>query len=266
MSLKKFLISRIFLLNLFIAIVIVAGVALLTLNRLKTYTHHGISYEVPNFTGMSIAEAQKVAQQNKIEVELIDSIYNKEVAPGAIVDQVPYAHKRVKEGRVIYLTINSTEAEKVTLPKLTDISFRQARVLLERCGLILDSISYQPSEYNDLVLKVQQDSMEVFQGDQLTKGSMVDLIVGQSKGNMETNLPDLMSMFMDDAKATLESARLNLGVVIYDNTIETKDDSLNARIWRQIPNAELVSKVRLGSSVDVWLTIDNKKLEKDTEQ
>lgn len=260
MSLKKFLVSRIFWINLLIAIVLVSGIIAFTLSSLKSYTHHGISYSVPDLSGMTYDEAKQVAEATQLKIELLDSIYDKTVRPGAVVDQVPKANQRVKEGRLIYLTINANEAEMVSIPKLTDISFRQAQVLLENCGLTIDSISYQPSEYTDLVLNVYQNEKELEEGDKLEKGSSVMLVVGQSRGNMETILPNLNGMFIDDARLALTNARLNMGVVIYDHSISTKEDTLNARIWKQMPDSHLVQKVYLGSSVDLWLTVDQEKL------
>ncbi len=263
MSFKKFLTSRAFLINLSLAIVLAALLLFLTMKMLKSYTHHGISYVVPDLSGLTLEEATSTAEANLLKVEVLDSIYTKEAKPGTVVDQVPVSTKKVKEGRVIFLTMNSMEPEKVKLPKLTDISFRQAQVLLENRGLTIDSISYEPSEYNDLVLKVRQDSVEVEEGDMLVRGSSVDLIIGQSKGNMETRLPDLFGLFMEEAKDVLTDARLNMGVVIYDRTITTKDDTLNARIWRQMPDPANMSNVYLGTSVDLWLTVDQDKLTRE---
>jgi len=260
MSLKKFLANRIFWINLLVAVVLVSAIIAFTLGRLKNYTHHGISYSVPNLSGMTYDEAKEVAEATRLKVELLDSVYDKTVRPGAVVDQVPKANQQVKEGRLIYLTINANEAEMVAIPKLTDISFRQAQVLLENCGLTIDSISYQPSEYTDLVLNVYQGEKELAEGDKLEKGSSVMLVVGQSRGNMETILPNLNGMFIDDARLALTNARLNMGVVIYDHSITTKEDTLNARIWKQMPDSRLVQKVYLGSSVDLWLTVDQEKL------
>lgn len=260
MSFKKFLVSRAFIISLLLAIVLLVAIIALTMNRLKSYTHHGISYQVPDLSGLTLEEANVAANDAKLKIEVFDSVYNKSAVPGTVVDQVPKSHKKVKEGRVIFVTMNSMEPEKVKTPKLTDISFRQAQVLLENCGLTIDSIIYKPSEYNDLVLSVMQDSTEVSEGDRLVRGTAVVMVIGQSKGNMETALPQLFGMFVDDAKAKITDARLNLGVVIYDNTITTQDDSLNARVWKQMPDANIVKSVYLGSSVDLWLTVDDEKL------
>ena len=81
---------------------------------------------------------------------------------------------------------------------------------------------------------------------------------------MEIALPDLNGLFIEEAKASLVDSRLNLGVVIFDNTIQTKDDSLNARVWKQMPDARRTRKVTLGASVDLWLTIDEEKIGPDS--
>jgi len=264
MSFRKFITSRTFIINLALAIVLTVLLLTATLFALKNYTHHGISYQVPDFTGMSVERSTLLAQQSKVEIQVIDSIFDKAAAPGAVVDQVPKGGKRVKEGRVVFLTINSNSREKVALPKLTDISFRQAKVMLENSGLGINTITYQASEYNDLVLNVLQDSIEVHEGDRLLRGSSVDLVIGQSKGNIETQLPQLSGMFIDDAKAALSEARLNVGVLIYDESISSADDTLNARIWKQMPSANTVRSVYQGSSVDLWLTTSEDKIMLDS--
>ena len=259
MSFKKFLISRVFLLNLLLAIVLVVVLLFITMGRIKSYTHHGISYTVPSFSGLTFEAAEELAEASSLKIEIMDSVYNKFSEPGTVIDQEPKSGKQVKEDRLIYLTMNALEPEKVKLPRITDISFRQAQVLLDNCGLTIDSITYEPSEYNDLVLRVEQNSEDVGEGDMLVKGSLVVLVVGQSKGNLETSIPDLHGLFLEEAHQALTNARLNLGVIIYDRSITTENDSLNARIWKQMPDNKITSRVYLGSSVDIWLSVDPEK-------
>uniref|UniRef100_UPI0032168E88 PASTA domain-containing protein n=1 Tax=uncultured Draconibacterium sp. TaxID=1573823 RepID=UPI0032168E88 len=260
MSLGKFLVSRAFFMHLLLAIALVAILVFGTLKGLNRYTHHGVSYPVPNLIGLTTDDAITSAQANRLKIEIVDSVYNKKYKPGEIVDQQPIANSNVKENRTIFLTINSSEPEKVILPKLTDISFRQAQVLIENTGLFIGTISYQPSEYNDLVLDVQQDSVSVHRGEKIIKGSTIDLIVGRSKGNIKTPLPNLIGFNIQEAQATLTAAKLNLGALIYDQSITTAEDSVNAQIWKQLPNPKFVSTVDLGSSVDLWLSVDPEKI------
>ncbi|MEN8117456.1 MAG: PASTA domain-containing protein [Bacteroidota bacterium] len=260
MSLAKFLVSRTFIRHLAIAAILVVLLVFLTLKALKFYTHHGVSYPVPDFTELTVEEAEIIANPSRLKIAITDSVYQADAKPGTIVDQVPAANSKVKQNRSIFVTINSTQPEKVTLPKLTDISFRQAKVLIENCGLIINNISYQPSEYHDLVLMVEQDSVEVYEGEQLVIGSSIDLTIGRSRGNLETPLPRLIGLLADDAKTVLTDAKLNQGVIIFDKSITTAEDSLNARVWKQQPDKIFTKKVYLGSSVDLWVTVDTVKI------
>jgi beta-lactam-binding protein with PASTA domain len=240
---------------------VVVAILFATLQGLKKYTQHGISYPVPKLTGLTVNEAVASTQANKLRIAILDSVFNKNFAPGAIVDQQPAANSMVKENRTIFLTVNSVEPEKVALPRLTDISFRQAKVLVETSGLFVGNISYQPSEYNDLVLEVLQDSVAVKTGERIIKGSSIDFVVGRSKGNLKTPLPNLIGFNMNDAQSTLTAAKLNQGVIIYDETFETAEDSLNAKVWKQFPNPKFTKNVELGSSVDIWLSASQEKID-----
>ena len=266
MSLKKFLVSRIFFVNLFIAIILIAVIIFFVLYSLKIYTRHGQSNPVPDFYGLTQAEATQVAAGQKLKIVIVDSVYTNEVKPGGVVEQVPDAGFGVKENRTIFLTLNSTQKEKVALPKLTDISFRQSQVLVENYGFLVGEISYQPSEYNNLVLKVEQDSVEVHEGDLILKGSTLDLIVGRDAGNEQTTLPNLKGLKIEEAKEKLTEAMLNPGVLIYDETILSAEDSLNGIVWRQRPDEKITSSIELGTSVDLWVTVDEQKINKATGQ
>ena len=143
---------------------------------------------------------------------------------------------------------------------MTDISFRQAQVVAENSGIIIGNIIYEPSEYNDLVLRVEQDSTELKTGDLILKGSSVDLVVGRNPGNEDTPLPDLTGDNIALAKSTLTNSMLNMGVIIYDNSITTAEDSINAFVWKQYPSVKNTKRIGLGSSVDLWLTVDSMKI------
>jgi len=259
MSLKNFFTSRVFLIQLALAFLLILAIVIIILQQLKSYTHHGESFPVPNFIGLTVDELEAVTPDN-IKFEIIDSMHVNHAKPGAVVEQVPEAGFKVKRNRIVFLTINSTMPETVVLPKLTDISFRQALGLIENCGLITGEITYEPSEYNNLVLKVEQNGIELVQGEIITKGSSVDMVIGNNSGVQETPLHDLTGMSYNEAKEFLSSYKLNTGTLIWDATIITPEDTLSALVWKQYPgkNIRLVS---LGTSVDLWLTLDSLKIE-----
>ena len=260
MSFKNFLLSRIFLKNLLFAIAITALIIIITMWSLKIYTRHGQAYPLPDLKGMGEIELKEAAKEYKFKYLVIDSIFINDVEGGSIVDQIPEPGFKVKENRTVFLTINAHSPEKVILPKLRDISFRQATVVIENSGLIVGKIIYRPSEYDNLVLDVLIDSTNVYEGDKYPKTSEIDLIVGKISVNEKAMVPDVIGLDLTKAKSVITDAMINMGVVIYDETILTGSDTLNAKIFRQRPDSKINSKIDLGTSIDLWLTIDKLKI------
>ena len=254
MSLKDFLTSKVFFKHLAMAVALILVLILFTLQMLKFYTLQRQSYEVPDFRGMQPYEAEKLADDNNLKFKIADSLHLNGAEPGAVVEQVPEPGLKVKKNRIISVIINSTVPEKVILPKIADVSFRQAQAMIENCGLVTGNITFEASEYNELVLKVMQRSRILNQGDEVLKGSTVDLVIGRSGGGTETTLPDLTGLSITEAKNTLSSGMLNAGVLIYDSSILTPEDSANAIVWKQYPSTSNTRIINVGGSVDLWLT------------
>ena len=260
MSLIQFLKSRTFRVNFVASVSIVIILLIITFWSLKIYTRHGRSYQVPDFTGMSIIKSKQTARNQNLRVKITDSLYREGVLPGSVIDQFPEPGFKVKSNRTISLTINSSTPENVVVPNLKDISFRQAQSLIENCGLKIGSIKYKPSEFDNLVLAVLADSAEINAGDKILKGTRLDMVVGKSTGNFMTTVPDLTSLSLVEGKELIASLMLNIGVVIYDETIKTAEDSASTIIWRQQPDPRVVTEIDLGTSIDLWVTLDSLKI------
>lgn len=259
MSLKKFFLSRVFYIQLIIAIVIIAVLIVITLQRLKTYTRHGESFPVPALEGLALSEVEEIIVQNNLQYKVIDSLYADGAEPGTVIEQVPGAGFKVKQNRVIFLTIMPVMSEKVAMPKLTDISFRQARGLIESIGLFLGNITYESSEYNNLVLKVEQDTSEIFEGDIIQKGSSINLTIGRNSRIQDIPLPDLTGMSYDQALEIIESYMLKTGDENWEENIILPEDSLAAFVWKQYPGNH-IRFVSIGTTIDFWMTLDSLKL------
>lgn len=264
MSVKQFLTSRVFLRHLILVLLLLLILLIVTMQVLKTYTLHGQAIPVPDFQGLTFEQATESALKNQLKVQLVDSFFVSEEVPGVIVEQVPEAGLMVKQNRTIFLTKNLMVPEQTIFPRLTDISFRQAMVILENYNLQMGKIIYQPSEFNDLVLKALIDSIQIHEGQKVPRGATVDLVIGRNTGNSATPLPNLTGLTLKEAKDLIAGSFLNTGVIIYDNTILTEEDSLQARIWKQQPSPSMTSIVNIGTSVDLWVTVDEMKLAIDT--
>ncbi len=260
MSLINFIKSKSFFLNLLLAIAIIILLVLLVIYSLRSYTNHGESLSVPNFSGLTLNEVNQLITEKNLRFEINDSTYIAGVAPGTVLDQSPIAGAIVKEGRNIFITISATSPDEIAMPKLTDISLRQAQNILQTDGLVLGEVTYVPSEYSDLVLSQMIDSTDIDVGTMVSKGTVINLTVGQSMSGELTIVPDLAGVTLELAKSEIQALSLVTGAVIYDESIETMEDSLEARIWQQRPAPSNTEDTEMGTSIDLWLTIDAEKL------
>ena len=145
---------------------------------LDSYTRHGTATIVPSVRYLTVAEASDILSRKGFRCEVIDSLFNDRVAPGVVVEQTPDAESRVKERRIIYLTINAFSPKKVTMPSLIDGSARQAQAILRALGFDNVRIEYEPSPYKDLVLDVLCNGRQVESGEKIPMTSRITLIVG----------------------------------------------------------------------------------------
>ena len=266
MSFKGYLISRSFWLNLLLAVVITVVLLLITMFVLRKYTHHGESFAVPDFSGMPIDQVEEKIKAENLQYKITDSLYIKDAEPGSVIDQIPVAGFHVKQGRTIFLTICALKPEQIAMPKLTDISYRQALNLMMSFGLNVGNVDYIPSEFPNLVLEQKIDGASVEEGTLVNKGSNIDLTVGQNRYGEKTEIPNLIGIRLDQANELLAASYLNVGANIYDESFKTKEDSLEARIWQQQPEPVPGAKIEQGTSIDLWLTVDEEKLKEADEK
>src|SRR5215510_3272084 len=97
----NFLRSKIFLLNLLLAVVVVASVFGFTYEWLNKYTNHGQSIEVPELKGLNTEQVQVQLERLHLRFAIVDSVYDLEQKPGTILEQDPAPKAKVKEDRTI---------------------------------------------------------------------------------------------------------------------------------------------------------------------
>ena len=140
-----------------------------------------------------------------------------------------------KKWRNISLIINAFRPEMTAMPNLVDLPLNQAMALIQNAGLEMGTLSYKADLSINMVLNQRFGGREIAEGDSIQKGSVIDLVLGKGLSNQRTIVPDLMGLTLDPAREKILSSSLNLGTYIYDNTILTKDDSINAFVYKQNP-------------------------------
>ena len=264
MGLKKFLFSKIFIKNLGLAVAVIVGLVMILRIWLNIYTRHGQARPVPDFYGLTLDETVKLAKKNKLRYQVIDSVYTTVVPKGCIVEQNPKSEFKVKKRRRIVLTINAFNPEKVAVPNLVGLPKRQAIAVIQGAGLETGHLRYIPDLSVDFVIRQLHNGKEVAEGDSIQKGSVIDLVLGKGLSNERTPVPNLVGLKLERAKNTILGASLNLGTYIYDTTIETSDDTLNAFVYKQNPEYKESARLQLGSVVYLWLSVDSAKLPVDS--
>lgn len=182
--------------NILLAAGVIAILVFLLFRFFGCYTKHGNQVEVPNVKGLRIDEAIAVLEKSGLKHVISDSVYSEEVKKMAIFDQDPASGNFVKEGRKIYLVVNSMSKPMVRMPLLVGKSFSLAKQILESAGLELGTVDEQYDEIGkNLVLK------QMFRGDSIPfnklieKGSRINLVVSINKKNdqdtmLETPVPN----------------------------------------------------------------------------
>lgn len=261
MTIPDFFKSKIFFRNVALSLGIFLFVFLLTVLILNLFTRHGSEKALPNLVGLNIIEAQVLLEELDYRYEVTDSVYMLKMAPGRIYDQNPAAGSLVKTNRKVRLSIYSTTPVLAEVPDVIDQSIRNAEGELLESGFVLEHITYVSSEFTNLVLQQKYKGAQISPKTKLPKGSAIELVVGRSGSGDVTKVPDLSGLSLSEARAYLQSVQINIGVISNDGTIKTEADSTKAIVFKQSPKASEQASVKLGSTVDVWLTTDYTKIE-----
>lgn len=235
------------LLAIIISVVVIFTVVSLVLN---SYTRHGESLTVPDIRGLKIADASRVLAEKKLRFVITDSLYFADKPKLSVLEQNPVPQSKVKEGRVIYITINADVAPTILMPNLIDVSMRQASAILLSVGLKPGKLIYKPDIAQNVVLEMLYKGQIITANSKLPKGSVIDLILGDGLGDADVPMPDLTGLTLEEANNLLSSSSLNMGSVNYQGSIK---DSALAKVFRQSPAFSDGTMIKGGHAVDLFL-------------
>lgn len=247
--------SRPILWNLVLIAVVLVLLLVLSYIALAVGTRHGMRRTVPDFTGLGLKDAQYYAEQRGLKLIINDSLYVPAYPGGMVLEQLPKGGVDVKEGRKIYITINSFAQKKLPMPYVAGRSLRQAKNMLEGAGFGIEKLEYVEDIATNYVLAQYLGGVEITAESniKIEKGTGVVLKVGVSPDQNMTTVPRLIGRKLFDAKGKLWEQGLNVGDVTYDEgiTLLNEDD---ARVCRQ--SIMQSSQMPLGSAVSIHLTLD----------
>lgn len=185
------LIKHPIVISLLLMVVVTVGLFYGVMSWLDSYTRHNQAVVIPNVKGMNLEEAAPILTHNQLRYNVVDSVFSKDVAPGAIVEVVPNVGSKVKEGRILFITINALTSQMATIPDIEDQSFRQAYALLRARGFNSVEIEYVAGEYKDLALSVEHNGRVLQKGEHVPLSSPLVLKVSSGDPNFT---PDSLAL------------------------------------------------------------------------
>ncbi|MXV16570.1 PASTA domain-containing protein [Hufsiella ginkgonis] len=243
--------TREFRKNFLVAIVSLVSLLLIAFFSLRFYTNHGEALPVPELKGLMLEEAIQVLESEGFQYQ-VDSVYQADKKPGAVVEQDPDAGTRVKRNRVIYLTVITRTAPDVGFPDILNKTFLEVQAIITNYGLKVGDTSYVSDIERDRVLEAKFGGVTVKPGQEIPKGSRIDLVLGDGQGASEVDLPDLTGLTISEALFMLKGASLDLGDRVYEGSVL---DSAKAKIIKQYPAvSDSLTKVSIGTKIDVVLS------------
>lgn len=181
MTIKEFFsfkTNKYFWLNIIAMIVVVVLLLLGVMKWLDAYTRHGEAVVVPDVKGMTVEEASKMFRNSRLVCVVSDSTYVKNKPAGIVLELNPEAGHKVKEGRMVYLTINTLHIPLRVVPDVADnSSLRQAQAKILASGFKLNEPEMMSGE-KDWVYGVKYKGRLLSEGEEIPLGASLTLMVG----------------------------------------------------------------------------------------
>ena len=222
----------------------------LWLKYIDIYTLHDEYIVLPDFYGVHVNDLDSICKTLDLRYIIIDSVFNRKIERGTVLEQNPIAGKKVKEKRRIYFSINALQNKIVLFPNIKDLSLRQAVRRLENLGFVVGELEYKPDLAKNVVLNQKMNGIKIRAGQELFIGTRINLVVGSGLSDKTTIIPNLIGLSFKNAQTEIKMASLNIGAIIFNESVT---DSLSAFVYKQSPKVNEKKRVKLGTSVDIYL-------------
>lgn len=189
MSLRNYIKSRVFFTQVFLAALIIFVLGYLFMHWLTFTTKHGEEITVPDLSKLTEEQVEDKLDDLDLGYVILDSVDYKSGYPKySVVQQDPLPGAKVKEGRKVYLKINSSGFTSIKVPDLIEKTYREAVPTLRALGLEEGEITYIPNLGKDMVLEMRYKGRRINPGDRVFKSSKIDLVLGDGKASYEEDI------------------------------------------------------------------------------
>jgi len=198
---KKSFFGNIYVKNILALIIVTTLLISTVLFGLKVFTQHGRAVEIPDIKGLTVEKAEAMLAVKSIFCSVTDSVFIKGLIPGTIVETIPPVGSMVKEGRTIYLKVNSYLPQLIMVPDLINSSRRQSYAMLKSLGFEKVEIKPVSGVYRDLVVGLESKGIAIEAGQRIPANTPLSLLVSTGSGDiiLLENLIDSTEVSIDES-------------------------------------------------------------------
>jgi beta-lactam-binding protein with PASTA domain len=222
------------------------------------YVKGGKVVVVPDVSGKSFEEAEQRLRELGLVAKRGYEIYDPKKKLGTVLSQNPLPQSKVKQGRSVYLSVNTARRENAPLPDFRGRTITDAKLTLERLNLRLgklEEVAVTKKEEDGVIL-----SQSIAPGTTVGVETVVSFKIGKlplQDGKLQGVLPDVLQKTLSEAEAMIVTAGFTIGRVQYRYSTSLVPNTVIAQSPKQ---GELVP---LGKPVDLVVSTNDKQKEKE---
>ncbi|WP_341662366.1 PASTA domain-containing protein, partial [Blattabacterium cuenoti] len=240
----------IFIINFLVSILILYKITQLSLKWVDVYTKHGSYVVVPDLIGFTLPKSILILKKLGLKYDIDTSRYDPNFKINQIISFSPEAGDHVKEGRYIYIQVNSQSSQSV-LPNIINKEKKIAIKLLHDSHISVKEIRYINDRRKDIVLKVLYQNKSIQFGYRFSfNQDGIILIIGKGYKKDNFLVPNVVGMNLYSAIFTLKNQSFHVINFYYDHTITNPDK--NAKVYRQKPDSGIIYDKN--KPIELWLT------------
>ena len=179
---------------------------------LPNYVGYNNEHYLPDVRSEYVEKASYKLRALGFYTELIVVPYSEKYLPGTVIKMFPRAFTKVKEGSAINFTVAGKDHD-VKIPTMINMTSRNAKLILAKLGLGLDTIIY---EYDNNI----GHGLITFQlpkaGESVNSSTQVTLGVSRGLAPDYYIIPDIVNLSLNRAKNEILSKGLRVGIISYE--------------------------------------------------
>lgn len=195
---------------------------------------------VPKIVGLLQEDAAKLLEQNGLKLEVAGTDKS-DKAEGTVLKCFPEEGTPADPEKPVRVIL-SGGTPKIKVPDLKDVDIKSAKDMLANYGLELGNIE---QKFSDTIAKDSVISQDPAADTEVSKGDKVNIVVSKGKEVVNTKVPNVVGLNIDDAEALLKSRKLNINKV----SEQTSNKDLDKKVKSQSIEAEV--DIREGQTITV---------------